>query len=164
MEENKTMASGWAEAEMAEGFMEQPQPERGKGTPDLSRKVELAGKTVRHHGYDFTYCTRDGGTMARTPEQLRDDLLAAGWESAVMLDGGGSSQCDFAGQQVESGRAVHDLILVYLKKEGSAVEKTKTVVLDAGHDASNLANRSPDGAYYGKTENHPTTGSRESGK
>ena len=55
MEENKTMASGWTEAEMAEGFMEQPQPERGKGTPDLSRKMELAGKTVRHHGYDFTY-------------------------------------------------------------------------------------------------------------
>lgn len=94
------------------------------------------------------YCTRDGGTMARTPEQLRDDLLAAGWESAIMLDGGGSSQCDFAGQQVESGRAVHDLILVYLKKEGNTVSETKTVVLDAGHDASNLANRSPDGTYY----------------
>ena len=94
------------------------------------------------------YCTRDGGTMARTPEQLRDDLLAAGWESAVMLDGGGSSQCDFAGQRVESGRAVHDLILVYLKKEGNTVSEMKTVVLDAGHDASNLANRSPDGTYY----------------
>lgn len=94
------------------------------------------------------YCTRDGGAMARTPEQLRDDLLAAGWESAVMLDGGGSSQCDFAGQRVESGRAVHDLILVYLKKEGNTVSETKTVVLDAGHDAANLANRSPDGTYY----------------
>lgn len=94
------------------------------------------------------YCTRDGGTMARTPEQLRDDLFAAGWESAIMLDGGGSSQCDFAGRRVESSRAVHDLILVYLKKEGDTVNETKTVVLDAGHDASNLANRSPDGTYY----------------
>ena len=94
------------------------------------------------------YCTRDGGTMVRTPEQLRDDLLAAGWESAIMLDGGGSSQCDFAGQRVESSRAVHDVILVYLKKEGNTVDETKTVVLDAGHDAANLANRSPDGAYY----------------
>lgn len=86
--------------------------------------------------------------MARTPEQLRDDLLAAGWASAVMLDGGGSSQCDFAGQRVESSRAVHDLILVYLKKEGDTVNEPKTVVLDAGHDASNLANRSPDSTYY----------------
>ena len=33
------------------------------------------------------------------------------------------------------GRAVHDLILVYLKKAGSAVEKTKTVVLDAGQSS-----------------------------
>ena len=94
------------------------------------------------------YCTRDGGTMVRTPEQLRDDLLDAGWESAIMLDGGGSSQCDFAGQRVESSRAVHDVILVYLKKEGDTVDETKTVVLDAGHDAANQANRSPDGAYY----------------
>ena len=94
------------------------------------------------------YCTRDGGAMARTPDQLRDDLLAAGWASAVMLDGGGSSQCDFAGQRVESSRAVHDLILVYLKKEGDTVNEPKTVVLDAGHDASNLANRSPDSTYY----------------
>ena len=86
--------------------------------------------------------------MVRTPEQLRDDLLDAGWESAIMLDGGGSSQCDFAGQRVESSRAVHDVILVYLKKEGDTVDETKTVVLDAGHDAANLANRSPDGAYY----------------
>lgn len=86
--------------------------------------------------------------MVRTPEQLRDDLLAADWESAIMLDGGGSSQCDFAGQRVESSRAVHDVILVYLKKEGDTVDETKTVVLDAGHDAANLANRSPDGSYY----------------
>ena len=38
------------------------------------------------------YCTRDGGTMERTPETLRDDLAAAGWESAVMLDGGTPSK------------------------------------------------------------------------
>ena len=96
------------------------------------------------------YCTRDGGSMARTPEQLRDDLAAAGWDSAVMLDGGGSSQCDFAGQTVTSSRAVHDLILVYLKgkKEEDPVSRKKTVCLDAGHDAGNLANRSPDGTYY----------------
>lgn len=63
------------------------------------------------------YCTRDGSSMARTPEQLRDDLFSAGWESAVMLDGGGSSQCDFAGTTVTSTRKVQHLILVYLKKE-----------------------------------------------
>lgn len=63
------------------------------------------------------YCTKDGTTFARTPEQLRDDLAAAGWESAVMLDGGGSSQCDFAGQKVTSTRKVQHLLLVYLKRD-----------------------------------------------
>ncbi len=62
------------------------------------------------------YCTKDGTSAARTPEALRDDLFAAGWESAVMLDGGGSSQCDFRGQKITSGRKVQHLILVFLKK------------------------------------------------
>ncbi len=55
MEENKNMTTGWTQAEMEEGHVEQPQPERAKGVPDLSRKMELAGKTVRHNGYEFTY-------------------------------------------------------------------------------------------------------------
>ena len=75
------------------------------------------------------YCTRDGGTMTRTPDALRDDLAAAGWESAVMLDGGGSSQCYFKGDTIKSTRAVHDLILVYLKGSDSTV-KTYSVKKD----------------------------------
>lgn len=67
------------------------------------------------------YCTRDGGSMARTPEQLRDELVRYGWDSAVMLDGGGSSQCDFAGKRVNSTRQVQHYILVYLKR-GEAIE------------------------------------------
>ena len=76
------------------------------------------------------YCTRDGGTMERTPETLRDDLAAADWESAVMLDGGGSSQCWFRGQTIKSTRAVHDLILVYLKGDDSTSIKTYSVKKD----------------------------------
>lgn len=62
------------------------------------------------------YCTKDGSSAARTPEKLRDDLFAAGWDSAVMLDGGGSAQCNFNGKTVNSTRQVQHLILVYLKK------------------------------------------------
>lgn len=91
------------------------------------------------------YCTRDGGTMTKTPEALRDDLAAAGWESAVMLDGGGSSQCYFRGNTVKSTRAVQNLILVYLK---GSDHTSKKVCLDPGHNAGNLANKSPDGTYY----------------
>lgn len=68
------------------------------------------------------YCTRDGGSMARKPEKLRDDLYAAGWQSAVMLDGGCSSQCDFAGKKIVSTRKVQHLILVYLRKGESHTE------------------------------------------
>lgn len=75
------------------------------------------------------YCTRDGGTMTRAPEALRDDLAAAGWESAVMLDGGGSSQCYFKGDTIKATRVVHDLILVYLKGSDSTV-KTYSVKKD----------------------------------
>ena len=82
------------------------------------------------------YCTRDGGTMERTPETLRDDLAAAGWESAVMLDGGGSSQCYFQGDTIKSTRAVHDLILVYLKGSDSTV-KTYSVKKDGSTYLSN---------------------------
>ena len=127
----------------------------GKAVDKLTYDPGQGGKRGRSaigikDGRLALYCTRDGGSMARTPEQLRDDLAAAGWDSAVMLDGGGSSQCDFAGQTVTSSRAVHDLILVYLKdkKEEDPVSGKKTVCLDAGHDAGNLANRSPDGTYY----------------
>lgn len=58
------------------------------------------------------YCNTSG----KTPEQLRDDLYKAGWRSAVMLDGGGSTQCDFDGQTITSSRKVSHYILVYLRK------------------------------------------------
>lgn len=64
------------------------------------------------------YCSRDGSGAARTPEGLRNDLVKAGWDSAVMLDSGGSSQCDFQGQRITSSRRVQHYLLVYLKREG----------------------------------------------
>lgn len=74
------------------------------------------------------YCSKDGSSYAKTPEKLRDDLLCAGWDSAIMLDGGGSSQCDFLGDKVTSGRKVAHLILVHLKKSACPYqEPTKTV-------------------------------------
>lgn len=76
------------------------------------------------------YCSRDGSSFAKTPEALRDELAAAGWESAVMLDGGGSSQCWFRGQTIKSTRAVHDLILVYLKGSETTSVKTYSVKKD----------------------------------
>jgi len=94
------------------------------------------------------YVTSDGSSDAKTPEELRDELASLGWDSAVMLDSGGSSQCDFMGEKITSSRVVHNLILVYLKKEDEKPETSKpyTVCLDPGHGPRTV-NGSPDGTY-----------------
>lgn len=92
------------------------------------------------------YCSGDGSTDAKTPEQLRDELHALGWESAIMLDGGGSSQCDFNGRQITASRKVHNWICVYTKKEEEDKPVKKTVCLDPGH-GPDTTNGSPDGSY-----------------
>jgi N-acetylmuramoyl-L-alanine amidase len=101
------------------------------------------------------WCSQDGTGDDRTPETLRDELFAMGAYSAIMLDGGGSSQCDFAGEQIKSDRIVHNLICVYLKQdtgegpgetEGTMSEK-KLVYLDPGHGGVENYNGSPDGTY-----------------
>ncbi len=94
------------------------------------------------------YVSSDGSADTKTPEQLRDELAALGWQDAIMLDSGGSSQCDFAGKKITSTRAVHNLILVYLKKEGvkPPVSTKKIVCLDPGHGPGSPKG-SPDGIY-----------------
>ena len=52
-----------------------------------------------------------------TPETLRESLYKMGAETAIMLDGGGSSQCDFAGQKISSSRRVHNYLAVWLRKK-----------------------------------------------
>ena len=102
------------------------------------------------------YCTDSG----RTPMGLQAELLALGWESAVMLDGGGSSQCDLVGKRIVSNRKVHNLILVYTRKrapsepsdndkEDKPMSTKYTVCLDPGHGPDTV-NGSPDGSYKEK--------------
>ena len=58
------------------------------------------------------YCTNSN----ITPEQLCDELEDRGCSSAMMLDSGGSSQCDFDGQRITAARKVHNWICVWTKK------------------------------------------------
>ena len=62
------------------------------------------------------YCTNSG----TTPEKLRDIMTNYGCTSGIMLDGGGSSQCDFDGQVISSSRVVHNLILVYTQNDSTS--------------------------------------------
>lgn len=64
------------------------------------------------------YCSGDGTADGKTPEGLRQELYDMGAETALMLDSGGSSQCDFGGgQSIYSSRRVNNYICVWLKKD-----------------------------------------------
>lgn len=94
------------------------------------------------------YCSGDGAKEAATPEGLREELYQLGAETALMLDGGGSSQCDFGGgEAISSSRRVHNYICVWLKKEAGKQPTGKKVCLDPGHGVETAGKRSPDGSY-----------------
>ena len=95
------------------------------------------------------YCTDSN----LTPENLADELEDRGCSSAMMLDGGGSSQCNFDGKTIRASRLVHNWICVWTKKtdtnppESEEKPMSKPIVcLDPGHGPGNV-NGSPDGSY-----------------
>ena len=98
------------------------------------------------------YCSEDASRYAATPEELRDELAGLGWTSAVMLDGGGSSQCDFGGQRITASRKVHNWICVYLKRtepvepEGKDYRVSPSIGVNV---------RSGPGTSYGKVGAYP---------
>lgn len=106
-------------------------PGRGPGAA-LSYPAEVGGARGRSAialtgDKLLLYCSGDGTADARTPETLRDELVQLGAQSAVMMDSGGSSQCDFQGQTISSSRRVNNYLAVWLKKEtGTEPEKEET--------------------------------------
>ena len=50
------------------------------------------------------FCTKDGSSEALTPEELQSKMIEFKCNSAIMLDGGGSSQCNFNGSIISSTR------------------------------------------------------------
>lgn len=70
--------------------------------------IGLAGNTL------VLYASQDGSSDAKTPESLQTEMFNLGCDSAIMLDGGGSSQCDFEGKRITGdGRKCHNYICVY---------------------------------------------------
>lgn len=94
------------------------------------------------------FCTNE----STTPEQLRRELYDRGAVTALMLDSGGSTQCDFGDDgKIGSSRRVHNYLAVWLKKEenqerGEAVRKK--VCLDPGHGVETAGKCSPDRSYF----------------
>lgn len=62
------------------------------------------------------YCSGDDTGDASTLEGVQEELRQLGAASALYVDGGGSSQCDFGGgETIYSGRKVYSYLCVWLK-------------------------------------------------
>ena len=131
----------------------------GKPQPKLYYGADVGGRrgrlAVGLTGTEWvTYGATDGSSGAMTPEELRDYMERQGCRFAIMMDGGRKVNLYVRASNVmmEGKDPSQTLILLWLNnednKEDKPMEESKTVVLDAGHDASNLANKSPDGSYY----------------
>jgi N-acetylmuramoyl-L-alanine amidase len=96
-------------------------------------------------GRMWIYCDKTG----KTPEQLQQIALSAGLESAIMLDGGGSTQGIFPGGTVTSSRIVHNFICVWADSEPQkGSDKKMKICIDPGHGGTENYNASPDKTYY----------------
>lgn len=95
------------------------------------------------------YVSGDGTADAATPEELRDELYTLGAETAIMLDGGGSSQCDFGdGQVIDSTRPVDSYLCVWLDSDNEEDHMDKTYYTVTPSVGVNI--RSGPGTSYGK--------------
>lgn len=95
------------------------------------------------------YVSGDGTADAATPEELRDELYTLGAETAIMLDGGGSSQCDFGdGRVIGSARAVDNYLCVWLDSDNEEDYMDKTYYTVTPSVGVNI--RSGPGISYGK--------------
>lgn len=109
-----------------------------EGTRD-SRAKTVAG--FYENGDTFLCCSSGG----MSPEQMQEYVFSQGVYEAIMLDGGGSTQCSFRGDTMESSRRVHNLILVYTgTKEEPEKPETKgafRIALGAGHGINSAGKR-----------------------
>ena len=87
----------------------------------LSYPAALGGKRgrsaigVRPDGIAVVYCVKDGAEAA-TPENLQSIMRGYGCVSALMLDGGGSSQCIMPDGKISSSRIVQNFIAIWTGK------------------------------------------------
>ena len=110
---------------------------RGGKSVDMYYSEAMGGERGRSavgtlaDGRIAVFCSRDASGMEMTPESLQKYLISKGWIDAVMLDGGGSSQCITPEGNVSSTRIVQNVLCFWLdRKEAKAVtalDKQKVV-------------------------------------
>ena len=111
-------------------------------TPDVARNAARQAVCWMPDGRIMLWASK----TAMSREELQDALVKLGVCHALMMDGGGSVQLRGPDLCIKSGRILASLLLFW---EQEPVEPPKfTVCIDAGHDAGNKVNASPDGTYY----------------
>lgn len=78
-------------------------------TPDVARRAARTAVGWMADGRVFLWCAK----QPMTRDELQSKLLSLGVESAVMMDGGGSTQGIFPGGKVTSARKVPTLLLFW---------------------------------------------------
>ena len=141
----------------------------GKPIPKLYYNADVSGRRGRvamgtKGGALCVWAGLDGTPDVKSPEELRDYLAAQGWDSAVMMDGGGKVNLYHGGEFTMGGAKSQNLILVWLRKDGTgdggASGKPRPtengganmgqfkVCLDPGHGVESTGKCSPDGTYF----------------
>lgn len=83
---------------------------------DMGGKRGRSAIGTKKDGSIVMFCSKDGSPTSMTPEALQEYMLKQGCVTAVMFDGGGSSQGNFNGVTVTSTRIVSNYILVWEDK------------------------------------------------
>lgn len=73
----------------------------------------------------------------RSLNGVAGNLVSAGCDTAINLDGGGSSQCDFDGKTLTSTRVVHNYLCIWTgeAEKTEPTETTSRLLLISGHGA-----------------------------
>lgn len=86
-----------------------------KNIPSYATKRGRTILGVKNDGTIVIYVCGDGTAEALTATGSREKALEIGCEYAILLDGGGSSQCDFStGGVIRSTRKVYDYLCIWL--------------------------------------------------
>lgn len=80
------------------------------------------------NGKTIIFCSKDGTKDAKTPKEMQQYCLSAGWKDAVMLDSGGSSQCITPTGKITSTRKVHNVLCFWLRKTDNEPKGEKPMV------------------------------------
>ena len=112
--------------------------------PEVNRVCGRTAMGMFADGRMLIYCVPNGSPYACTPIGLQNRMLNYGLQSAIMLDGGGSSQIISKELTVKSDRIVQNLVLVWESKKiyrvqvgafptRAQAERDKEELADAGY-------------------------------